>query len=331
MKKFLSLILALLMITAIAPVSSFAEETEPGIITGAKVNIDTDKLVGKTKDEFVQALSVETPGLEIDEENIMIIKLNGTMSETDRYEYSVNYSAQIHLYPQDGYKLSENKTALEEAVTVEGRRSIVPNDDNSDEPFVVAHYATPAYDEHITVSFLFRPTGPMNVVETIDISFDTEIDGKTPADYKDFISVNTEGVKMDDENFWATLGYPEWPSSQSANVYELDKTYYSAIYIYPEEGYAFPKPVAVTINGAKTNEGDSVYIRDYSYETVTDTTNESCKYVKVLFEYKVTGPVPEPTFFGKIAQAFSNFFLAIATFFTETLIQPIADLIMKIS
>lgn len=331
-KKIMSLILAVFMVAVAVPMSVFATETEPEIITGAEVHIDTDKLVGKTKNEILEILYVKTPGLEIDEENIMITKLNGVFAETDRYEYSVNYSAQIHLYPQTGYKLSENKTELEEAVTVEGRRSLAANDDNCEEPFVVVHYAVPSvYDEHITVNFSFRATGPMNVVDTIDISFNTEIDGKTPADYKDFVSVNTAGVEMGSEKFWATIGYPGYPSSLNAESYELGKTYYSAIYIYPKEGYAFPSPVNVTVNGKKTNEGDSVYICDYSYETVTDTTKESCKYVKILFEYDVTGPIAEPTFFEKTAQAISDFFLAIATFFTETLVQPIVDLFMKIS
>ena len=329
-KKLISLILAVLMIAAV-PVSSFAEEADPENITGAKVYIDTDKLVGKTKDEFVQLLSTDTPGIEIDKENILITKMNGNFSETDKYEYSVNYYAQIHLYPQEGYKLSESMTELRDAVTVEGRRILVPYDENSKAPIVSVHYATPVYDEHITVSFSFRATGPVNVVETIDITFDNEIDGKTPADFKDFVSVNTEGVKMGSEKFWATDGYPEWPSSRNAEIYEAGKTYYSAIYIYPEEGYAFPCSAAFTVNGQKTYEGDSVYVLKTEYETVTDTTKESCKYVKILLEYQVAESVKELTFFEKIGQAISNFFLAIATFFTETVFQPIADLFMKIA
>lgn len=327
-KKLISLILAVLMIAAV-PVSSFAEESEPEIITGAKVHIDTDKLVGKTKDEFVQFLSTDTPGIEIDKENILITKMNGDFSEKDKYEYSVNYYAQIHLYPQEGYKLSESKTELEKAVVVEGRRILVPYDENSKAPFISVLYATPVYDEHITVNFSFRATGPMNVVETIDISFDTEIDGKKPADFKSFVSVNTEGVEMGSEKFWATTDYPDWPSSKYAESYELDKTYYSEICIYPKEGYAFPDSVALTVNGKKTYEGDSVYILATECETVTDTTKESCKYIKILLEYKVTGPIDEPTFFEKIGQAISDFFLAIAAFFTETIFQPITDLFMK--
>lgn len=330
MKKLISMIMAILMIAAI-PVSSFAEEAEPEIITGAKVYIDTDKLVGKSVDEFAQFLSTDTPGIEIDKENIMITKMNGVISETEKYEYSVNYYAQIHLYPQEGYKLSDSTTELTESVTVEGRRVISDNDANSNAPYVVVHYATPVYDEHITINFSFRATGPMNVVNTIDISFDTDIVGKTPEDYKDFISVNTEGVGMGSEKFWATIGYPEWPSSKKADVYELDKTYYSEIYIYPKEDYAFPSPVSVTVNGEKTNEGDPVHIIEYSYKTVTETTRDSCKYVKIRFEYIATSSDSEMTFFEKILQDISDFFLEISTFFTETFIQPIADLFMKLA
>ncbi len=329
-KKIISMVMAILMIAAMS-VNSFAEETGPEMITGAKVYIDTDKLVGKSVDELAQFLSTDTPGIEIDKENIMITKMNGIISESEKYEYSVNYYAQIHLYPQEGYKLSESMTDLRDAVTVEGRRVLVPYDANSEAPFVSVHYATPVYDEYITVNFSFRATGPMNVVDTIDLSFDTDIDGKTPADFKDFLSVNTEGVKMGSEKFWATHGYPEWPSSKNAEIYEAGKIYYSAIYIYPEEGYAFPQPVALTVNGQKTYEGDPVYVIKTEYETVTDTTKESCKYVKILLEYQVAESVKELTFFEKIGQAISDFFLAIATFFTETFIQPVADLFMGIA
>lgn len=332
MKKISSFFLAVIIAIAAIPMNAFADETEDKIITGAKVHIDTDQLVGKTRDEFIELVSTDTTGIEIDKENFLIIEYNGTFSETDKYEYSVNYSAQIHLYPQEGYKLSDDMTALADSVTVEGRRAIVNNDANCDEPNVSVHYATPAYAEHITVNFSFRATGPMNVVNTIDISFDTEIDGKTPDDYKDFISVNTEGVEMGSENFWVQLNNPGWPGVVPVvETYELDNIYYSSIYIYPEDGYAFPNPVSVTVNGEKTAKGDSVYVYDCEYETVTDTTDESCKYMKVYFEYKVTGPVPEPTFSEKLSQAFSNFFLSIATFFTETFIQPIIDFFMEIA
>ncbi len=317
MKKFLSFALALLVIATIVPFGVFAQEASEGIITEATVFIDTDNLVGKTKEDFINLLTLETPGLEIDKENIMVTELNDVLSDGEKFEYSLNYSVQVHLYPQEGYKLSENKTELEEAVKVEGRKPIVNNDNNSQKPFVVVHYATPVYDEHITVNFLFRPTGPMNVIKTIDINFSTEIDGKTPDDYLDFISVNTEGVKMGAEKFWATINYPQWPTSQTADIYEIGKTYYSAIYIYPEEGYTFPAPVTVTVNGVKTNAGDSVHIYNYSYETVTDTTDESCKYVKLLFEYEVTGPVEELSFFEKIIEAVRDFFEKIVAFFSE--------------
>ncbi len=316
MKKFLSIAIALFILVTTVPFNAFAQEVTEEIISEATLFIDTDNLVGKTKDDFIDMLILETPGLEIDRENVSVTELNGVLSENEKFEYSLNYSAQVNLYPLDGYRLSENKVELEEAIKVEGRKPIVNMDNNSQKPFTVVHYETPVYDEHITVNFMFRPTGPMNVVKTININFNTEINGKTPDDYLDFISVNTEGVKMGDEKFWATINYPQWPTSQRADIYETGKTYYSAIYIYPDEGYTFPAPVTVTVNGVETKAGDSVHIYNYDYETVTDTTDESCKYVKLLFEYQVTGPVEELSFFEKIIESVKDFFEKIIAFFS---------------
>lgn len=188
MKKALSLILALVMITAVVPLNTLAQEASSEIITGATLYFDTDKLVGIAKKDVTEVISVDNPGLEIDYDSISVGRtgVGGFTNENDKYEYAVRYNIKFRLYPAEGYKLSEDIAELKKAIKVEGRKSIKPNDENTEYPFITVSYSSDSdkYDEYISINLDFRPTGPAKIIESVNINFDNDICGKTTADYK---------------------------------------------------------------------------------------------------------------------------------------------------
>lgn len=201
MKKVLALILSLIMIVAAVPMNAFAEDASLQIITEANISFDTDQLVGKTREDLFDILSVNTPGLELNRDSL---RIDGSADNNRVLEYASIYSLSFRLYPAEGYTLSTDVPTLQKATIVEGRRSLRPHDQNTTAPTVNVRHIGPGSDEEcMSVSFSFKPTGPMNVVDTINVSFDNELYGKTTADYKDFITVNTQGVELGDEKFWA--------------------------------------------------------------------------------------------------------------------------------
>ncbi len=316
MKKLLSLMLTLIMIMSVVPMNAFAEEASLQEINGANIYFDTDKLVGKTREDLFDIISINTPGLELDRENL---KINGTTQSNCVFEYATVYTVGFKLYPAEGYTLSKNRPELQSATIVEGRKSIRPNDQNSVAPTVNVRYIEPGCDEEcISVSFRFRPTGPMNVLKQIDISFDNALNGKTTADYKSFISFNTDGVELGNEKFWACIGYPSAPGCEYVDVFEPGETYYSTIYIYPKDGYAFSTQTKININGS------SVRVDSCEYDFSDKSTNDCCNYVKVLFHYTV--PEIELTSTEKFFKSISDFFTSISDFFTELFVDFFAVL-----
>lgn len=315
MKKVLALFLALIMITAVVPMSAYAEEMSDGIINGATITFDTDKLVGIAKKDIADVISVDNPGLEIDYDSISVSRtgIGGFTDENDKFEYAVIYSVMFKLYPAEGYSLSENSEELRNAVKVEGRKCIKPNDENADAPFVNVNYSSSdsdKYDEYINIRIYFRPTGPAKVIESIDINFDNNISGKTIADYKEFVSVVTEGVEMGDKTFYTYYGAASGvPGSMPVETFEPGGKYFSYLYIYPEEGYVLTAPTKVNVNG------NSVKIGSCDYEYVNYMTSENCKYIRVELVYDVKEP--ELTSTEKFLKSISDFFKSISDFFNE--------------
>ena len=162
----------------------------------------------------------------------------------------------------------------------------------------------------------------------ININIDTDISGKTPSDYKDFITVEGEGIKLGDEGLSECLYNDKefflvW---HKAEVFEAETAYYGDIYIYPQDGYFLPanfEDFDLTVNGEEHSPyNSSRWV--VSFNTTTDNTGEASIYVRIRLRFTVEEP--EPTGLARIPYLISKFFLAIATFFTETFIQPIVDL-----
>lgn len=174
-------------------------------------------------------------------------------------------------------------------------------------------------------AFAFEPD---KVVENIEITLDPKIAGKTPADCGEFLTVSGEGITFDESTFKATYTDGHFNNVVEAEVFEEGKTYTSVLYLYPAEGYILPyytENMTIKYSILKsTGEVEAGYY--LSAEGYGD--DETAQYYKMTITY--TAEAQEPTGVARIPFLIGKFFDSIAVFFTETFIQPIADLIMKI-
>lgn len=173
-------------------------------------------------------------------------------------------------------------------------------------------------------------TEPDKTVKNIEITIDTRIEGKTPSECADFLTVSGEGIEFDCSTFKATYTDGHFNDGvKEAEVFEEGISYSSVLYLYPAEGYILPYYTEninikyTVIRDAGTFEGS------YSITSEGHYDDELCEYYKILIHYRAEPQVP--TGAAKIPYLIGKFFESIAAFFTETFIQPIVDLIMKLS
>lgn len=171
---------------------------------------------------------------------------------------------------------------------------------------------------------------PDKAVENIEITIDTRIAGKTPSECADFLTVSGEGIEFDYSTFKATYIDGHFNSGvKEAEVFEEGISYSSILYIYPADGYILPYYTEnsnikyTVIREAGTFDGSYTITAEEHYG------DELAGYYKILIHYSAEPQVP--TGAAKIPYLIGKFFDAIANFFTKTLIQPIVDLIMKLS
>lgn len=168
------------------------------------------------------------------------------------------------------------------------------------------------------------------LVKNIEITIDTRIAGKTPSECADFLTVGGEGVKLDCSTFKAYYTDGHFNSGvKEAEVFEEGRSYSSYIYIYPEEGYVLSHDTQhLNVKYTVIHEVGE-FDGSFMVETDGEKTDGSATRYKVLIHFTAEKQVP--TGAAKIPYLIGKFFYAIANFFTKTFIQPIADLIMKLS
>ncbi len=88
------------------------------------------------------------------------------------------------------------------------------------------------------------------VLKEIDLTFDFDIGGKNVADYKDYITINSSGVKFEDE--YDGFGVVAGPvDAGEAEKYIEGEIYGVSIYLTPTDGYVIPLggKVKAVVNG----------------------------------------------------------------------------------
>ncbi|MBQ4626507.1 MAG: hypothetical protein IJB45_04565 [Clostridia bacterium] len=325
MKKTLSFILSLVFLVCALPTNAIAADAE--MITGVTVNVDTDSMIGLTPADYEQFIEVVTPGLEIRQDEFVADTNSGTANTLiDVYTYGKGAWSTLYLYPAEGYSLPANADELTDGVKVR-RKILDENDMNSKKPEYTIHSEDGVNGEYIKIKFSYAPTGPIKLIRSVDITFDSDIAGKTPEDFAEFFTVNTEGLEIRQDSFEAWFTDNTSVNPQRAKVLELGKTYHSTIYLYPKEGYAISGLISIPVTlKAESENGDNA-VSYMDFETF-QPNRYLISGLKISFAYRLTGPEPEPEPAGIAAffQPLISFFEAIATFFTENLIQPLVDL-----
>ena len=171
---------------------------------------------------------------------------------------------------------------------------------------------------------------PDKLVDNIEITLDTRIVGKTPSECADFLTVSGEGIEFDYSTFKATYIDGHFNSGvKEAEVFEEGISYSSILYIYPEDGYIFPYYTENSDINYTVIRQSGAFEGSYSITSEGHYDDELAGYYRIMIHYRAEPQ--EPTGAARIPFLIKKFFESIATFFTKTFIQPIADLIMKLS
>lgn len=142
MKKTISLILALIMIMAVAPLNAFAAEPEK-LVENIEITIDT-RIAGKAPSECADFLTVSGEGIKFDNSTFKAIYTEGHFNsgekEAEVFEKDKSYSSILYIYPEEGYLLTGNTsdinvkyTVIRESGTFDGSFTIAAEDVESDE------------------------------------------------------------------------------------------------------------------------------------------------------------------------------------------------------
>lgn len=170
-------------------------------------------------------------------------------------------------------------------------------------------------------------------IKDLGITLDVRLSGKSIEDFKDFFTLEGEGVRLDEESM--KLVHLEKPFGLPADfeIFELEENYTLTFDVYAEDGYVFPY-------SSYQAEGGNVYytvIREksvgqasfsYSVDTASyDFEDDSAKKYTVIIDFLAEESVPEDG--GDFWYKLEKFFESLSKFFTETFLQPIVDLIAE--
>ena len=139
------------------------------------------------------------------------------------------------------------------------------------------------------------------VIDVIDITISDDLKGCEVADYKQYLTIETEGVTVDENDPYAFWAY----NSQYDDVYTFEggDMYIICMSFITEEGYFFaPDGVVIRING-----------EDYYMTTYDSYENEDGVRVEYIYTEYVTGVVGG--FFDLIIAWFNSIFNSIIQFF----------------
>ncbi len=154
MKRTISLILALIMIMAVAPLNAFASEPDK-LVDNIEITIDT-RIAGKAPSECADFLTVSGEGVKFDCSTFKAYytdgHFNSGVKEAEAFEEGRRYSSFLYIYPEEGYALPRDTqdvnikyTVIREVGEFEGSFTVVAEDEKTDGSAtrykVLIHYA----------------------------------------------------------------------------------------------------------------------------------------------------------------------------------------------
>ena len=170
-------------------------------------------------------------------------------------------------------------------------------------------------------------------IKDLDITLDVRLSGKSIEDFKDFFTLEGEGVRLDEESMELKHKSNPYGELVDFETFELHEVYVLKFNVYAEDGYVFPYSGYQLEGGnvyytviRESGEGQSNFsytADDVSYEFEDDSTK--CYRVYISFNAEESVPEDGGDFWYKLEKFFESF----SKFFTETFLQPIVDLIAE--
>lgn len=187
----------------------------------------------------------------------------------------------------------------------------------------------------------FAQSEEATIIDSIDVTVNLDdIVGESPSDFSERVSVSQEGLRIGESIKVTTKGEPVIPTDS----FEYGKSYWMHLTLYVEEGYNLNGYVensgyngdnlSVTVNGEnmdffyKFDKTPLMYFESTYCVYPQHYTEKGDLRVCVYYEFEVHEK--DTGILGDIGKAFKNFFESIATFFTDILFQPVADVIMDL-
>lgn len=328
MKKFLSMLLSVVLVFGVCSISAFAvaetatDAPATKLVTSIDVSFDFD-IGGKKVGDYEDYITINTAGVEFEDNYDGLGAFANFLDGGSAEEYIEGeiYGISVYLTPEDGYAFPLSGDFV---VTVNGKEH------------ACSLFIGEQYDEELE-EFVEVPTCDFFIIAAIgpeggfaegrtsklikEISIDiAPVAGMSVADWEEYVKINTPNLEFDDEN-----GYPgafvydeNYTALPSNYIFVAGQEYYIEAQLAPASGYCFPFDGVekVTVNGEATEDYyiDSYYNDNY---VVVD-------YASVAGYESASG---ENSPFDLISNYFTTFFAGIESYFAG-IIQRILLIIM---
>lgn len=177
--------------------------------------------------------------------------------KVDAFESGKAYTLELYLEPDDlcYFEKDEEGNFVVNSVTVNGEPA----------EYSIGTYNVNGYSEYIKVVAKVTAKTP-KYVNNLSIDLDDDIDGVSVDDWKEYLTINTEGIDSDSVYTWAY----EWAFEDYVDVFEKGRYYTLEMSLDLEEGYFFSHvddSSFITINGEEIYDYyiDGYYNDDGNY------------------------------------------------------------------
>ncbi len=295
-KKFLSVLLSLLMLFGTFSISAFAESTAL-----TDISIDFEITAGMTIDDVIESLTIKTTGLEFDDDGVpaaAYFSNNGDPLDSDAaFEDDVIYDVYFYFKPSEGYEFDESI----KYVTVNGNKTdnfyFNVNDDFNYIGICFYELATNA--EPVTGK----------IIKKAEIKIDANIAGIYVDDYEKYIKIITRGLQFEDDYGDPAIYVYDKDGNQVLDQFESGETYSLYVYLAPKKCYVLADYVEGYLNGEEVSTHTDFWHPGGDYGDV------KVDYVEFHFELNVGGE-KQLTIFERILNFFRNLFEKILSFFS---------------
>lgn len=297
-KKVLSVLLSLLMAFGAFSVAAFAENTAL-----TDISFDFEIAAGMTIDDVVETITINTIGLELDDDNdespvFVYWASNGeSLSPDTAFEDDVLYDVYFYLKPSEGYEFDESI----KYVTVNGKKT-----DN--------FYLNISDDlNYIGIYFYEFSTNAESVkgqiVEKAEIAIDANIAGTYVNSWDSYVDILTKSLKFEDDYGDPAVFVYDENGDQFLHQFESGETYTFYVYLAPKNGYALADYVEGYLNGEEVSTHTDYWYPGEDYGDV------KVDYVEFCFELTVDGE-KQLSIFERIINFFRNLFDKLLSIFS---------------